>query len=140
MKNRDLWYLICAAISISVLAKFLELYRNVLLITVGVLVILAILALFAKFVGPSLPEYLGGDPKPQLVVRPEKELELYQAMVFNDLEKAKACLVRGADPFKKFTSHFRPPSTDSNSCYEHAKLHAELIRFRELFGGIKVGT
>ena len=137
MKNRGFWYLITAAMAISYAVKFLELYGRALLIAVAISIAVFI---FGRFIGPKLPAYLGGDPKPQTFERPERELELYEAMEANDLVRAKDCIARGADPFKKFSIRYRPFTTNSDSCYEHAKSAGHLNSFLRLFNTSRNGT
>ena len=118
MSARGFWYLIVAAISISYLINFLELYGKALLI--AVLAAIGIF-LFGRFVGPKLPVFLGGDPPAKDPPPSSLEWELYLAMSSYNLDAAKACLERGADPHKTFSASHRPSATDARSCYEYAK-------------------
>lgn len=106
--------------------------------TYGALILSALCAaatlyLFGRYVGPKLPVYLGGDPKPPPPVDSDLEWELYLAIVSCDLAEAKSCLSRGADPFASFSPSRRPATTDAASCYDFARQGRGRGEFADLF-------
>ncbi len=113
----------------------------------GAIILAAILAsvaiyLFGRLVGPKLPVFLGGDPPPPQPPVPDREWDLYIAMLTNDLGQAKRCLVLGADPRKPFAATRRPSATAAATCYEHA-LHSgqeDMIALFQQTAGPASGT
>ena len=94
-------------------------------IILSTLLSLSLVYLLGRFVGPKLPVFLGGDPPPPQPLAPDLEWDLYVAMLTSNLDEARRCLARGANPYKPFPANRRPSTTDASSCFEYAQLNGQ---------------